>query len=160
MQKEDIPKALHLREEEKTGSSMRLEIPLPRPLHIPTSRTWLGLCAKCINISTLGFHHGVALGWQNIEKQKSPHFDNSHEKRWWQNRSKTIHKKNRRRAEIPRQHAWCGEKYRTGQEARWETQVWLPTSLCTIAWRGPGQEEDSVKIIWHQVEMLPSSDLS
>lgn len=119
MQKE----ALHLREEEETGSSMRLEIPSSQPLHIPASRTRLGLCAKCMNISTLGFHHGVALGWQKIEKQKSPHFDNSHEERWWQNRSKTIHKKNCRRAEILRQHAWYAEKCGTGQEPRWETQV-------------------------------------
>lgn len=141
----------------ETGGSMRLEVLLPWPFRIPVSRTWLGLCAKCMNMSTLGFHHGVASGWQKIEKQKSLHLDNSWEERWMaEQKQDTIAEEQRFWDNMP----GVGRKTELGKSHTGRTRCDFSHLVMRHAWRSPGQEEGSVKITRHQVEKLPSSYLS
>lgn len=138
---------------------MRLEILLPGPLHILASRTWLGLCAKRINMSTLGFHHGVASGWQKIEKQQSLHLDNSREEEWMAEQKQDVSQIQLPKSRDSETTAWgggggWGGTMELGESPTGRARCDFPTLLCAMAWRGPRHEEASVKITWHQVEML------
>lgn len=105
-------------------------------------------------MSTLGFHHGVASGWQKIEKQKSLHLDNSREEEWMAEQKQDVSQVQLLKSRDSGTTACVGRAMELGESPTGRARRDFPTSLCAMAWRGPGHKEASVKITWHQVEML------